>query len=308
MTNRSKSIKAITEGGIFTAAYALLAIISRYLLTGTDSLIYYFTPLIMAIYFIRNKLSFSIAVLFASIALSFLFANPMIALMVITPNIIIGFVLGCLEKNCKLKIVNYVSVFGLCFIASIISIAAFEIINGVDYWEDVISIINNFTNYFPNLNLEIVDSVIKVCTLVVILIDSVIKTVLLYLVISIIIIRLKLIENYSVKIKLPLKFSFIVSIVYILLFVIFMIVFNIYLNNATILTESVVAIMLTIILIFSLYLTYQFIIFVRFKFKSLKNIYIILITILSVLLLPVSTLFGLILNIINYNILVDLIK
>ena len=79
----NQSIKAITEGGIFTAGYALLAIISRYLITGTDSLIYYFTPLLMAIYIARNKISYSIAVLAASITLSFLFANPLIALIVI---------------------------------------------------------------------------------------------------------------------------------------------------------------------------------------------------------------------------------
>ena len=101
----NQSIKAITEGGIFTAGYALLAIISRYLITGTDSLIYYFTPLLMAIYIARNKISYSIAVLAASITLSFLFVNPLIALMVIMPNIIIGFVFGCLEKYNKVKII-----------------------------------------------------------------------------------------------------------------------------------------------------------------------------------------------------------
>ncbi len=307
MKNNTKTIKSITEGGIFASAYALLAIVSRYLLTGTDSLIYYFTPLIMAIYFIRNKLSFSIAVLFASIALSFLFANPMIALMVITPNIIIGFVLGCLEKYCKLKIVNYISVFGLCFIASVVSIAAFEIINGVDYWEDVVSIIDSFSKYFPVLNSGITESFVKIATLATLLVDSVIKTILLYIVISLVIIRLKLIENYSIKIKLPLKFSFIVSIVYILIFMISAIVFNIYLNNPNLFLESAVAILVTTIFLFSMYLTYQCIIFIRFKFKKLKTIYIIMITIVCVLLLPLATIVGLILNFINYNILLDLI-
>jgi uncharacterized protein YybS (DUF2232 family) len=89
----NQSIKSITEGGIFTAGYALLAIVSRYLITGTDSLIYYFSPILMAIYVARNKISDSIAVLAASITLSFLFANPLIALMVAMPNIIVGFIL-----------------------------------------------------------------------------------------------------------------------------------------------------------------------------------------------------------------------
>lgn len=307
MNERTKSIKSITEGGIFTAAYALLAIISRYLLTGTDSLIYYFTPLLMAIYYIRNKISYSVAVLFASIALSFLFATPLIALMVITPNIIIGFTLGCLEKNCKIKLINYISIFSLCFMTSIVGIKAFELINGVDYFEDVVSIINNFIKYFPALNNETISSIVKVLSFVVILLDSIIKTVLLYLVISIIVIRLNLINNYSVKIKLPLRFSFITSIIYICLFAVFAILLNVYLINSTFLTEMFVAITLSALFLFSMYLTYQTIIFIRFKFKNIKNIYIILITIACVFLMPISTIFGLVLNFINYNILVDLI-
>lgn len=307
MTNRSKSIKAITEGGIFTAAYALLAIISRYLLTGTDSLIYYFTPLVIAIYVIRNKISFSIAVLFASIALSFLFANPIVTLMVILPNIIIGFVFGCLEKYSKLKLMNYIITFGLCFIANIISIIAFEVIQGVDYWEDVVVIINNFAEYFPVLNSGLVESIIKIAIIATLLIDSVIKTVLLYLVISIIIIRLKLVENYTLKVKLPLKYTYIIAVIYMMIFIAFIIVLNIHINYETIVTESIVAVMLTTLFLYSLYLTYQFIIFIRFKFKNLKTIYLVLITVICTLLFPISTLIGLILNLINYNILLDMI-
>ena len=71
--NDKQSIKAITEGAIFTAIYGILAIISRYLLMGTDSLLYYFTPLPISLYIAKNKLSYSITVLFASILLSFLF-------------------------------------------------------------------------------------------------------------------------------------------------------------------------------------------------------------------------------------------
>ena len=111
MNSRSKTIKAITEGGVFTGIYALLAIISRYLLTGTDSLIYYFTPLIIAIYIIRNKTTYSIAVTIASIVLSFLFANPIVTLLVIMPNIVIGFIFGLLEKHSKIKLVNYLVTF-----------------------------------------------------------------------------------------------------------------------------------------------------------------------------------------------------
>lgn len=304
----NKTIKAITEGGIFAAVYALLAIISRYLLTGTDSMLYYFTPLPMSIYVVRNKPTYSIAVLAASIALSFLFANPLVALMVIMPNIIVGFVLGLLEKFSKIKILNYLLIFILCYTVSLISIAAYEIINGIDYWEDIVKLLNTITGYFDYTNESLIKSIVDIATSATILVDSIIKTAMLYLVLSIIIIRLKLVPNYSIKIKLPLKFSYKISLGYILVFTLLLITSWFYVSNAIVLFEILMSILLTIIFIYSIYLTYQTIFFIQFRFKNIKKGLFILIIIFSIILLPISTMLGLILNFINYNILLDAIK
>lgn len=304
----NKTIKAITEGGIFAAVYALLAIISRYLLTGTDSMLYYFTPLPMSIYVVRNKPTYSIAVLAASIALSFLFANPLVALMVIMPNIIVGFVLGLLEKFSKIKILNYLLIFILCYTVSLISIAAYEIINGIDYWEDIVKLLNTITGYFDYSNESLIKSIVDIATSATILVDSIIKTAMLYLVLSIIIIRLKLVPNYSIKIKLPLKFSYKISLGYIFVFTLLLITSWFYVSNAIVLFEILMSILLTIIFIYSIYLTYQTIFFIQFRFKNIKKGLFILIIIFSIILLPISTMLGLILNFINYNILLDAIK
>ena len=247
----NKTIKAITEGGIFAAVYALLAIISRYLLTGTDSMLYYFTPLPMSIYVVRNKPTYSIAVLAASIALSFLFANPLVALMVIMPNIIVGFVLGLLEKFSKIKILNYLLIFILCYTVSLISIAAYEIINGINYWEDIVKLLNTITGYFDYTNESLIKSIVDIATSATILVDSIIKTAMLYLVLSIIIIRLKLVPNYSIKIKLPLKFSYKISLGYIFVFTLLLITSWFYVSNAIVLFEILMSILLTIIFISS---------------------------------------------------------
>lgn len=304
----NKTIKAITEGGIFAAVYAVLAIISRYLLTGTDSMLYYFTPLPMSIYVVRNKPTYSIAVLAASIALSFLFANPLVALMVIMPNIIVGFVLGLLEKFSKIKILNYLLIFILCYTVSLISIAAYEIINGIDYWEDIVKLLNTITGYFDYYNESLIKSIVDIATSATILVDSVIKTVMLYLVLSIIIIRLKLIPNYSIKIKLPLKFSYKISLGYVFIFIILLIISWFYVSQQTMVFEILMSILLTIIFIYSIYLTYQTIFFIQFRFSNMKKGIFILIIILSIILLPISTILGIILNFINYNVLLDVIK
>lgn len=304
----NKIIKAITEGGIFAGIYALLAIISRYLFTGTDSMLYYFTPLPMAIYVVRNKTTYSIAVLAASIALSFLFSNPLVALMVIMPNIIVGFVLGLLEKVSKVKILNYLLIFILCYAVSLISIAAFEIINGIDYWEDVVKLLNSITDYFNYSNESLMKSIVDIATTVTLLVDSIIKTVMLYLVLSIVIVRLKLISKYSLKIKLPLKFNFKIALGYICTFIIFLIISWLYVSYQTILFEILMSILLTIIFIYSLYLSYQTIFYIQFRFNNIKKGVFILIIILCIILLPISTIIGMILNFMNYNVLLDVIK
>lgn len=307
MNKRTRTIKSITEGGVFAAIYALLAIISRYLLTSTDSLIYYFTPLIIAIYIIRNKTTYSIAVTIASIVLSFLFASPFVALMVIMPNIIIGFIFGLLEKHSKIKLVNYLVTFILCLIVSILSIIAFEKINGIKYFDDVELILHNLTVNFPSINNNLLNTIFRISIFAIILIDAAIKTVLLYLVIAIIIIRLKLVDNYSVKVKLPLKFSYIITLVYILILILFVIFFRLYITKESNLLLIIVTVLTTILFLFSYYLAYQVVLFVRFKLKTIKNIYIILISLLILILLPISLIIGLILNLINYNILLDMI-
>ncbi|MBP3503698.1 MAG: hypothetical protein J6K18_01030 [Bacilli bacterium] len=303
----NQSIKAITEGGIFTAGYALLAIISRYLITGTDSLIYYFTPLLMAIYIARNKISYSIAVLAASITLSFLFVNPLIALMVIMPNIIIGFVFGCLEKYNKVKIINYVLTFISCLCASLLSIYSFELINGIGYWADLEELALNFANTIGFQNTELISSIVNISVIIIIIVDSLIKSILLYLVFALIVIRLKLIKDYTLKIKLPLKFKTIYAIGYILLIILLLFLFNRYVYNNNELIQIVIIMLSTILFMYSFYLIYQFITFMRFKLKKIKNSSFILIILFSVLIFPIPIIFSIILNLINYNILLDLL-
>ena len=303
----NNSIKAITEGGIFTAIYALLAIISRYLITGTDSMMYYFTPLPIAIYVVRNKLSYSTAVFFASVALSFLFANPLIALMVIMPNIIVGFVLGCMERYSKIKLLNYFSIFFLCLIVNLISIAAYEIITGIKYFEDIANLSNNIASSFGLYNQTLINSIVEIFTIVIIIIDSLIKTILLYLVLSIIILRLKLVKDYTFKIKLPLKFKFTIALGYIFSICMLAGVVMLYSNYLNIFFKLLMIIVITAVFIYSFYLLYQFIFFIKFRFDNLNKVVYILIAIFSVLLMPIPVIVAVILNLINYNILLDFI-
>ena len=301
----NKSIRAITEGAIFTAAYALLALLGKYL--SSDSMLYYFTPLPIALYVARNKFTYSIAVFFASVLLSFLFVEPILALFIIMPNIIVGFIFGCLEKYSKLKFINYAVMIISCLLVSFLSIHGYELITGIDYFEDVTSMFEEIGKLFT-VDLSIVIPLfVEIISIIVLVVDAVIKSVLLYLIFAIIVKRLKLIPGYSLKIKMPYKYHFTISLSYILVYIIANLTLSYMFENDHVVIKLFCILFLSLLLLFSFYLIYQFIMFLRFKFKKLNIGLFILVIIASMILSPISILGGIVLNFINYNILLDMI-
>lgn len=305
--NVKQSINAITEGAIFAAIYGILALISRYLIMGTDSLMYYFTPLPLSIYVVRNKTSYSIAVLLASILLSFLFANPILTLMVIGPNIILGFVFGLLEKYSKVKILNYLITFLCCLTASFLSIYAYELITNVGYFDDIIPFASNILKLFGIEDTNFLKIIIEVTSYATIIIDAVIKSVLLYLIFVVLVKRLKLITDYTIKIKIPMKYNSWIAVIYILFILVFYFSFVMLNLYNLIIFKFLVILTISIIFLYSAYLIYQFVIFLRFKFKNIRNSLFILIILLCFLLFPISIISAIILNFAHYSILKNFI-
>ena len=303
--NVKQSIKAITEGAIFAAIYGILALISRYLIMGTDSLMYYFTPLPISVYVVRNKTSYSIAVLLASILLSFLFANPILTMMVIGPNIILGFIFGLLEKYSKIKVLNYLTVFLCCLSASFLSIYAYELITSVGYFDDLIPFASSILKVFGIEDTNFLKIIIEVTSYATIIIDAVIKTVLIYLIFVILVKRLKLINDYTIKIKIPLKYNSWIAVIYILFILIFYFSFVMLNLYNLIILKFLVILTISIVFLYSTYLIYQFVIFLRFKFKSIKNTLFIFIIIICFVIFPISIIMALFLNFAYYNILND---
>lgn len=301
----NKSIRAITEGAIFTAAYALLALLGKYL--SSDSMLYYFTPLPIALYVARNKITYSVAVFFASVLLSFLFVEPILALFIIMPNIIVGFIFGCLEKYSKLKFINYATMIISCLLVSFLSIHGYELITGIDYFEDVTLLFEEVSKLFE-IDLSIVIPLfVEIISIIVLIVDAVIKSVLLYVIFAIIVKRLKLIPDYSLKIKMPYKYHFTISLSYIVVYIIANFTLAYMFENDHVVIKLFSILFVSLLLLFSFYLIYQFIIFLRFKFKKLNIGLFILVIIASMILSPLSILGGIILNFINYNILLDMI-
>lgn len=296
--NRKESIKAITESGIFTAIYILLAVITRYLLTGTDSMLYYVWPIPIAIYTVRNKKLYAVMTTCAIILLSFIFANPINVLMLMIPNLLIGLVFGILETNQKNKLFNYLIIFACCLIADFLSVYAFEIITGINYWQDTIDLM---AKIIPNVETEIITNLIKVISVAVLIIDSVIKCIFIYLIFGIIVIRLKLIPDYSFKATIKLRYHFSIAVIYLAMTIGVGCLTNIIIDSNNIFIEILHILLISAWFLLGCYLIYQCVMFLKIKLSQIKNRYFIIIIILAFILFPLSIIISLGLNIINFN-------
>lgn len=305
---RKKLIKAITEGAIYVAIYGILAVLSNTLVKGVDSIMYYLAPLPIALYSSRQKIGLTISCFFASIAICFLFTNYMYVLMLFVPNILIGLIFGLLESRIKFRILNYIITFVLCIGADFLSIYLFEKLEGVSYWQETIDMaVNLFDSFGLPFSTDFIKELVEIASVIIIIIDSLMKTILLGLIFVILVVRLKLIEDFKLQFKIPLSYSPFIAILYILLFLVFIIIgYN--LTAFTFVIKFVITIVGTLMLILSFYLIYQFCFFARIKFSKMKSGVFALIIIGAIILFPISIITSIVLNLISYNFVLDSLK
>lgn len=299
MNRNNIIVKKLTEGAIFVAFYGLLAILSRYLITGTDSMIYYFIPLPLAIYTARSPFKMSITVLLASIVICFLFGNPLYVLMLFIPNLVTGFLFGILEIKSSNKIINYVVIFIVMFLSDILSIVAYEIIMKISYWQDIIDFVSKIFSAY--IDYDTVAKLTKVLSIVVLALDSIVKETLTFILFIIIVTRLKLIKDYKPKLNVKLIYSPSITVIYVLDYLACGLFTTLYLKSNSMFATIGFLMTMILLCVLSFYLIYQFLMFVRIKIKSDKMIVTVLLTLGGVLLFPISILIGLILNLIRWN-------
>lgn len=300
MKNKQTSIRMLTEGALYTAAYGLLAILTRYLITGTDSFIYYLYPIPLAIYTARNKFKYGLLVYLASIFISFLFANITFVLLLIIPNLIIGLLFGLLEINSKNKIVNYIVIFAVCLAADFLSVYAYELITQTSYWEQDIELVTKIINSFIVIDANTIKQIISITSIVVLILDSVIKMILIYMLFNIIVIRLKLISDYKPSYKVFLTYNPFVTLVYVLLLVAVFFLTNAALSG-NIIIKIILILVMSLLSILSFYLLYQFTMYLRLKNLRMKTGIMVILTILSLILFPISIIYALVLNLISWK-------
>jgi len=291
-------INEITEGAIYIALYGILALLTRYIFVSFDSIIYYFFPLPMAIYSIRKDYKLGLLVLFGSVLISFLFGNVLYVIGLILPNIFVGYIFGLMEKKSSLKIINYIICFILLLLSDFLSIYLFT--NGT-YFDEALIILNKISSSISSLSEEMINQILTICSTIVLIIDSIVKEILLIILFNILIIRLKLKDDFESKMNLKIIYNPIISIVYIILTILCIYLTGLLITANATLINILFTIIFTIWFIMGFYIFYQYCFMLRLELNHSKVYIFLILFIISIVLFPIGILIGLILNVISYN-------
>lgn len=195
-----KNNKDLTIGAMFGAIYGILLFLVRYLLPSTDSIIYYFIPLPIAIYTYWRGFKNGF-VLFAVISmLSFLITDPFRTLLLLMPNYLLGLIFGLL-KGKKIPCTILIT-FVIATIINFLSIYAFELITGVSYLESTIIEMNFLKDFFSNVNGDFFSKIILISIIIVFTLDALVKTFLLNILLIFMLNRLNIFNKDNLKFKL----------------------------------------------------------------------------------------------------------
>lgn len=291
-------VNEITEGAMYIALYGILALLTRYIFVSFDSIIYYFYPIPIALYTIRQKWGISLACALGSILVSFIFCNPLYAVGLIGPNILAGYVFGLFEKNSKLKVVNYLITYALLLASDFLSIYLFT--DGT-YFQETLDILTSIANAISSIDQSILTKIATICETLVLVIDSLVKEIILILLFIILVSRLKLVEGYNKKVAIKLVYSPVISLIYVVLLFVQTISTYKMVYSSEIIYEILFTIVFVIMFILSLYVIYQTLIMVRIETKKLGFTGYVIISLILLILFPITIFIGIILNLFKYN-------
>lgn len=251
-----KRIKDLTEGALYSAIYALIAILGRFLLSSLDSIIYYFIPIPIAIYSYAKNYKFSLITLFVMIAISFLISigiSPLQVLYLSIPNLILGFSFGILKRYTNNNLITFVITFLLAVLTNVLQLVAISQILGITYLDYFMADTTFITKIF-NLNDEILAKIVLMIIPIMLIIDALIKSLFMVLISTIIIKRLKIAD---ISLAFKLKFSRLLAIISMILFFISMVfMYLVFIKNYQL--NILLIIFMTIYIIMALYLVLVF--------------------------------------------------
>jgi hypothetical protein len=206
-----KKTNDLTLGAMFGAIYGILLLFIRYLLPSTDSIIYYFIPLPIAIYTYWKGYKNGLILFVVLALLSFLICDPFRAILLLIPNFIVGLCYGILKK--KSGSLTLITTFIFSLLVNFLSLYAFELLTGVSYFDSTVMEMSFIFEMFPTIGDSLINKIFYIVIPIVLILDSLIKTILINILFVFIINRLKI---ANINNKFEITYSWFYSLIYII--------------------------------------------------------------------------------------------
>lgn len=286
-----KNTKDLTVGAMFGAIYGVLLLLIRYLLPSTDSLIYYFIPLPIAIYTYWKGNKNGLVLLVVLSLLSFLICDPLRAILLLIPNYILGVIFGILKK--KNKGLTIITTFILALLINFLSLYAFELLTGISYFNSTLTEMSFMLDLFPNLDDSLFTKVLFIVIPIVLILDSLLKTILLNILFVFMLNRLKIDDA---NMKFEFIYSYWYGIIYMCIFLLSLLYIGIGLEK---LNSIISIVVLSIFFIVSIMMIFLGAIGLKLYLME-RNKKPNLLVIFSTIIFPISLIFGIVFSF-KYN-------
>lgn len=145
-----KSIKMISEAGLFTAIYAMFMLFGRISGGFLESLLFFILPFPMILFTIRYNIKNSL-ILYVSMIILCLLISPISTLFYIIPAGALGMIYSLIKQKNKSEILQIFITISTCFIVNILTMHLFSSLFGYDIYDDFGSSINAILKLFDNI-------------------------------------------------------------------------------------------------------------------------------------------------------------
>lgn len=289
---KKSRVKDLTIGAMFAAIYGVILLTIRYIFVDSESIIYYLIPVPVAIYVVWKDYKAGILVFITSALISLLIIDPYRALMLYIPNLVLGFVIGVLSRRVTFTYTLLFS-FIVALGVDIISIYAFELITGLPYIDSILNEISGIAEGF-NISGEVLYNIGTISLAITLVIDSIVKVIFAYILVRILLMRLKIV---NVPISINLKPSKIATLISLLLTVIGFLMVSFGLANMDEFLKVIMIIVLSLVFALDLYILSVFLITIGRKLKEKgKTGLAIIVMLIGLLLSPIGYLAAVIYN------------
>lgn len=154
-------VKIITDGAVITAIYALILLLSKFIGGLLEDWLYFILPIPISIYGYKYNLKDSLVVAISTIAIAFIFINPISALFFVVPTIIMGMFYPLIIKKNKGSLIEIIFTTCTSLICNVLSMWLFGYLFEYDIINDTLSLVDNLIKFLNGLGINNIENFLR---------------------------------------------------------------------------------------------------------------------------------------------------